>query len=74
MSKDDHIELAGTVQDALGGGQYLVKITEGGAQVRANLSGRMKRHHIRVLPGDSVKVSVSPYDMTHGFITFRGRN
>jgi translation initiation factor IF-1 len=75
MPKDDHIEIAGVVQDAMGGGQYMVKTTEGktSTEIRAQLSGRMRRNHIRVLPGDKVKVSVSPYDMTHGMITFRAK-
>jgi len=42
-------------------------------EVRAQLSGKLRRHHIRVLPGDDVVVSVSPYDLTHGLITYRGR-
>ncbi len=71
MPKDDHIEVEGTVTDAMGGGQYMVKAREGGAEIRAQLSGRMRRNHIRVIPGDRVKISVSPYDMTHGLITFR---
>lgn len=73
MPRDDHVEMEGTVLDALGGGQYKVKITNGGVEVRAKLSGRMQRHHIRVIPGDRVKVAVSPYDMTHGMITFRDK-
>lgn len=72
MSKDenDHVEVEGVISEALGGGQYSVKLLEGGA-VRARLGGKMKKNHIRVLPGDHVKVKVSPYDTSHGFITFR---
>ncbi len=73
MSKGDLVEMEGVVQDALGGGQYTIKIDQGEAVVRAQLSGRMRRHHIRVLPGDRVRVAVSPYDLTHGLITYRGR-
>ncbi len=73
MSKGDLLEMDGVIQDALGGGQYNVKLSQGDAVVRAQLSGRMRRHHIRVLPGDLVKVAVSPYDLTHGLIVFRGR-
>lgn len=74
MPRDDHVEVEGTIIDALGGGQYKVRATEGGAEIRAQLSGRMKRNHIRVIPGDLVKVAVSPYDMTHGMITFRSKS
>lgn len=73
MSRGDHIEMDGRVTDAMGGGQYTIQLKEGGALVRAKLSGKMKQNHIRVLPGDVVKVAVSPYDMTHGMITFRSR-
>ncbi len=74
MSKGDLLEMEGFIQDALGGGQYTIKVDQGGALVRAQLSGRMRRHHIRVLPGDRVRVAVSPYDLTHGLIVYRGRS
>jgi translation initiation factor IF-1 len=74
MSKGDLLEMEGCIQDALGGGQYTIKVDQGGALVRAQLSGRMRRHHIRVLPGDRVRVAVSPYDLTHGLIVSRGRS
>lgn len=70
MPKDDHIELAGTIKETLGGGQYSVTL-DTGTEVRARLCGKMKQFHIRVIPGDKVKVAVSPYDPTHGMITFR---
>lgn len=73
MPKDDHVELAGSVIEALGGGQYSVKLTESGSEIRARLCGKMKQHQIRVIPGDRVKVAVSPYDLTHGMITYRER-
>lgn len=73
MSKGDHIELDGVVAEACGGGQYLVQPSDAPDQVRATLGGKLKKNHIRVLPGDRVKVSVSPYDLTHGFITYRHR-
>lgn len=71
MPKDDLIEIEGTVSDAMGGGQYQVRLDRQETTVRAQLAGRLKRNHIRVLPGDRVRVSVSPYDMTHGLISFR---
>lgn len=74
MSRGDLIEIRGRVTDALGGGQYRIKLDEGDVNVRGKLSGRMRRHRIRVLPGDRVKVALSPYDLTHGFIVFRERN
>jgi translation initiation factor IF-1 len=73
MSKGDLLEMEGVIQDALGGGQYTIKVDQGGAMVRAQLSGRMRRHHIRVLPGDRVRVAVSPYDLSHGLIVYRGK-
>ncbi len=70
MPKDDHVEVKGTVAEALGGGQYSV-VTESGGTVRARLCGKMKSHNIRVIIGDKVVVSMSPYDTTHGMITYR---
>ena len=74
MTKDDLIEMRGTVDQALGGGMYRVVLDESTASVRGRLSGRMRRNHIRVLPGDRVRVAVSPYDLTHGFIVYRERS
>jgi len=74
MSRGDLVEIAGKVTDALGGGQYRVQLDQGDVSVRGRLSGRMRRHRIRVLPGDRVRVALSPYDLTHGFIVFRERN
>lgn len=78
MSKGDHLELEGVVDEAMGGGQYKIRLTETQndgtvTYVRAQLSGKMKQHKIRVLPGDHVQVSVSPYDMTHGILSRRHR-
>jgi translation initiation factor IF-1 len=70
VPRGDHVDLLGTVTDALGGGQYRVHV-DTGQVIRGQLSGRMRRFHIRVLPGDRVRVAVSPYDTTHGFITYR---
>lgn len=70
MSRDDLIHLEGEVTRTLGGGQMEV-VTDQGHTLRAVLSGRMKRFKIKVLPGDRVRVSVSPYDLTHGLITYR---
>jgi translation initiation factor IF-1 len=73
VSRGDLLELEGTIVDALGGGQYAIRVDQGGGTVRAQLSGRMRRFHIRVLPGDRVRVAVSPYDPTHGLIVYRGK-
>jgi translation initiation factor IF-1 len=73
MTKGDLVEMEGVVQEALGGGQYRVQLDQGDVSVRAQLSGRMRRHHIRVLPGDKVRVAVSPYDLSHGLIVYRGK-
>lgn len=69
MPKDDLIDIEGVVLDALGGGQYSIQTD--GSVIRARLGGKLKKHHIRVLPGDKVQVAVSPYDMSHGMITYR---
>ena len=71
MPKDDLIESDGSVVNALGGGQYEIQLDGNNTMVRAQLSGRLKRNHIRVLPGDRVQVAVSPYDLSHGLITYR---
>ncbi len=72
MARDDLIQGTGTVERILGGGRYQINL-EGGQTVTAQLSGRMRRFRIRVIPGDRVQVGLSPYDPTHGFITFRLR-
>lgn len=72
MSKDDLIQVVGGVQKILGGGRYEI-LLDSGQTVTAQLSGRMRRFRIRVIPGDRVQVGLSPYDPTHGFITFRLR-
>lgn len=72
LAKDDLIQATGTVEKILGGGRYQIKL-ETGQTVTAQLSGRMRRFRIRVIPGDRVQVGLSPYDPTHGFITFRLR-
>jgi translation initiation factor IF-1 len=69
VSKGDLIDVDGVVVDALGGGQYSVQTAN--AVIRARLGGKLQKFHIRVLPGDKVQVAVSPYDMTHGIITYR---
>jgi translation initiation factor IF-1 len=72
LARDDLIQATGTVEKILGGGRYQITL-ETGQGVTAQLSGRMRRFRIRVIPGDRVQVCLSPYDPTHGFITFRLR-
>ncbi len=72
MARDDLIQATGSVDKILGGGRYQITL-ESGQAVTAQLSGRMRRFRIRVIPGDRVTVGLSPYDPTHGFITFRLR-
>jgi translation initiation factor IF-1 len=64
------IELAGTVTEALPGTQFKVEL-ENGHQIIAHVAGRMRKHYIRLVPGDRVKVELTPYDLTKGRITYR---
>lgn len=68
--KEDTIEVDGIIGETLPNAMFRVEI-EGGHNVLAHISGRMRMHFIRILPGDSVKVELSPYDLTRGRITSR---
>ena len=71
MAKEKEvIELAGTVNEALPGTQFKVEL-ENGHQIIAHVAGRMRKHYIRLVPGDRVKVELTPYDLTKGRITYR---
>lgn len=70
MPKEDVIELAGTVQEALSNGMFRI-VLENGHEVLGHLAGRMRRFRIKVLLGDKVRVELSPYDLSRGRITFR---
>lgn len=72
MSKEDHIEMEGTVIDTLPNTMFRVEL-ENGHVVTAHISGRMRKHYIRILTGDKVKVELTPYDLTKGRIVYRGR-
>ncbi len=72
MAKADLIDVQGVVTAVHSGGIYRVQCDPGN-EVLAQMSGRMKRFRIKVVPGDRVTVGVSPYDTTRGFITFRTR-
>lgn len=71
-TREEAIELEGTVTEALAGGKFRVEV-EGGHQILAHLSGKMRKFRIRVVLGDRVMVAVSPYDLTRGRIIYRAR-
>ena len=68
--KKDIIEVSGVVVDSLPNAQFKIKL-ETGQEILAHISGKIRKHYIRVLLGDTVKVELSPYDMTRGRITYR---
>lgn len=70
MSKEDLIELEGIVTRVMGRGAMEIEC-DNNVVVRGILSGRMKKNKIKVIQGDRVKISVSPYDTTHGLVTYR---
>ncbi len=72
MSNKDVIELEGEVTEALPNALFRVKV-ETGQTILAHVSGKIRKNFIRILPGDKVKVELSPYDLTRGRITYRSR-
>ncbi|MBS7353969.1 MAG: translation initiation factor IF-1 [Solobacterium sp.] len=70
MGKQDVIEIEGLVIDTLPNAQFKVRL-ENGHEILAHVSGKIRMHYIRILPGDKVTVEISPYDLTRGRITFR---
>ena len=72
MAKEDVIEVEGTVTEAWPNTQFRVEL-DNGHNVLAHISGRMRMNYIRILPGDKVKVELSPYDLDRGRITYRFR-
>ncbi|MDF9825149.1 translation initiation factor IF-1 [Breznakia sp. PF5-3] len=70
MAKQDVIEIDGIVEDTLPNAMFKVKL-ENGHEIMAHVSGKIRMHYIRILPGDRVTVEISPYDLTRGRITFR---
>jgi translation initiation factor IF-1 len=72
MAKEDVLEMDGEVVDTLPNTTFKVKL-ENGHVVIAHISGKMRKHYIRILTGDKVKVELTPYDLTKGRITFRER-
>jgi len=72
MAKEDVIELQGKVIDTLPNTMFRVEL-ENGHIVTAHISGRMRKHYIRILTGDTVTVELTPYDLSKGRITFRSK-
>jgi len=70
MSKEESIEVEGTILEPLPNAMFRVEL-ENGHKVLAHISGKMRMHFIRILSGDKVKVQLSPYDLTRGRITYR---
>lgn len=72
MAKQDVIEFEGTVLETLPNTMFKVEL-ENGHEILAHISGRMRKNYIRILAGDKVKVELTPYDLTKGRITYRGK-
>ncbi len=72
MPKEDAIEVMGTVLETLPNAMFRVEL-ENGHKVLAHISGKMRMHYIKILPGDKVKIELSPYDLGRGRIIYRER-
>jgi translation initiation factor IF-1 len=72
MAKEDHIEMEGTVVETLPNTMFRVEL-DNGHIVTAHISGKMRKHYIRILRGDKVTVELTPYDLSKGRITYRAR-
>jgi translation initiation factor IF-1 len=72
MAKQDVIEFDGVVLETLPNTMFKVQL-ENGHEILAHISGRMRKNYIRILAGDAVKVELTPYDLTKGRITYRGK-
>ena len=70
MSKQDVIEIEGVITDTLPNANFKVKL-QNGMEIRAHVAGKIRMNYIRILPGDTVVVELSPYDPKHGRITYR---
>ena len=70
MPKDDVIEVEGVVVDALPNANFKVRL-QNGHEILAHISGKLRMHYIKILPGDEVKIELSTYDLTKGRITWR---
>ena len=72
MAKEDSIEVQGTVLETLPNAMFRVEM-ENGHKILAHISGKMRMHFIKILPGDRVTVQLTPYDLTRGRITYRSK-
>jgi len=72
LTKEDKIEVEGKVVESMGNAMFRVEIP-GNRVILARISGKMRIHYIKIMPGDSVKVELSPYDLTRGRIVYRER-
>ena len=72
MAKEESIEVEGTVVESLPNAMFRVEL-ENGHKVLAHVSGKMRMNFIKILPGDKVKMELSPYDLTRGRITYRAK-
>ena len=72
MAKQAAIEQDGTIVEALSNAMFRVEL-ENGHEITAHISGKMRMHYIKILPGDKVTVQMSPYDVTRGRITWRSK-
>jgi translation initiation factor IF-1 len=72
VAKQDVIEIEGKILESLPNAMFRVEL-ENGHQILAHISGKIRKHFIKILPGDKVKVELSPYDLTRGRITYRMR-
>jgi translation initiation factor IF-1 len=72
MAKQDAIEAEGTVVETLPNAMFRVEL-DNGHRVLAHISGKMRMHYIKILPGDRVSLELSPYDLNRGRITYRGK-
>ena len=72
MAKEEPIQVEGKVKEALANTQFRVELANG-HQVIAHVAGRMRKTFIRIIPGDTVTVEISPYDLSKGRIVYRGR-
>ena len=70
MAKQNAIEQDGTIVEALSNAMFMVEL-QNGHEVIAHISGKMRMHYIKILPGDKVRIEMSPYDLTKGRIVFR---
>jgi translation initiation factor IF-1 len=73
MSKEDMIEVSGTITECLPGSKFIIKLDSNGILIEGHLSGKMRMNFIKIIVGDRVKLEMSPYDLTKGRITYRSK-